>query len=365
LTLNYAIIGTGSMGREHIECLKVIPKARVVALADSNAESLRNAAGLLDYPVQTFENYQDLLAAGGFDVLVIATPNHTHKAVLADAFKTDAHVLVEKPLCISDDECQAVVSAAKGRQGIVWVGQEYRYMPPVAELIRLVKAGEVGKVQQVSIKEHREPFYPKVDDWNRFSANTGGTLVEKCCHYFDLMNLLVGEVPVRVFASGGQRVNHLDESYQGKRPDILDSAYVIVEYPSGVRAMLDLCMFAEASKDREVITVIGDEGKVESFLPSMELRLGKRAEWGTKVTWDDELPGNRGVGVRHVYDPSVRYVGHHHGATYVEHLRLIDAIENQRAPEVSVNDGALAVAMGRAAHRSIETGKPEEVLLPA
>lgn len=238
-------------------------------------------------------------------------------------------------------------------------------MPPVAELIRLVKAGEIGKVQQVSIKEHREPFYPKVDDWNRFSANTGGTLVEKCCHYFDLMNLLVGEKPVRVFASGGQRVNHLDESYGGNKPDILDSAYVIVEYPSGVRAMLDLCMFAEASQDREVITVIGDEGKVESFLPSMELRLGKRAQWGSKSNWDDKLPANRGVGVRHVYDPNVRYVGHHHGATYIEHLRLIDAIKNQRAPEVSVGDGALAVAMGRAAHRSIDSGKPEEVLLPA
>ena len=157
-------------------------------------------------------------------------------------------------------------------------------MPPLAELIRLVKAGEIGTVQQVSIREHREPFYSKVDDWNRFSQNTGGTLVEKCCHYFDLMNLIVGERPVSIFASGGQRVNHLDESYQGKPADILDSAYVIVDYPGGVKAMLDLCMFAEASLDREVVTVVGNEGKVESVLPAMELRLGKRSDWGKRYS---------------------------------------------------------------------------------
>ncbi len=349
------------MGREHIECLKVIPSAEVVALADPNAESLQRASELLSEPVKTYSRYQDLLAAGGFDVLVIASPNHTHREVLEDALKTDAHILVEKPLCISDEEALDIKRWAAGRKGMVWVGQEYRYMPPLAELIRLVKAGEVGTVQQVSIREHREPFYSKVDDWNRFSQNTGGTLVEKCCHYFDLMNLIVGERPVSIFASGGQRVNHLDESYQGKPADILDSAYVIVDYPGGVKAMLDLCMFAEASLDREVVTVVGNEGKVESVLPAMELRLGKRSDWGKRTNWGETEPTNRGVGVRHVHDPAVRYVGHHHGATYLEHLRLIDAIENSTDPEVSIEDGAWAVAMGRAAHKSIDIGQPVRI----
>lgn len=349
------------MGREHIECLLAIPSARIVALADPNQESLLAAAALLDEPVKTYARYQDLLAAGGFDVLVIASPNQTHHEILSEALKTDAHVLIEKPLCISDAQCRDVQKWSKGRSGMVWVGHEYRYMPPVAELIRLVRAGEIGKVVQVSIREHREPFYPKVDDWNRFSQNTGGTLVEKCCHYFDLMNLIVGEVPTSLFASGGQRVNHLHEQYQGKTPDILDSAYVVVDYPGGAKAMLDLCMFAEASLDREIVTVVGDEGKVESVLPAMELRLGKRTDWGQRLTWGQAMPANRGVGVRHVYDPSIRYVGHHHGATYLEHLHLISAIENGSAPEVSVEDGALAVAMGRAAHRSIETGQPVRI----
>ena len=65
----------------------------------------------------------------------------------------------------------------------------------------------------VSLREHRFPFLEKVGDWNRFEDNTGGTLVEKCCHFFDLMNQVMPGRPERVYASGSQMVNHLDESY--------------------------------------------------------------------------------------------------------------------------------------------------------
>ena len=142
--------------------------------------------------------------------------------------------------CTTIDDCLKVIKWSKDRKSLVWMGLEYRFMPPVAELIKIVHAGGVGNVQQVSIREHREPFYPKVDNWNRFREKTGGTLVEKYCHYFNLMDHIAQERPSRVFASGGQRVNFLDEVYDGKRADMLDSAYVIVEYPSGKRAMLDL-----------------------------------------------------------------------------------------------------------------------------
>jgi predicted dehydrogenase len=59
----------------------------------------------------------------------------------------------------------------------------------------VVQAGAVGTPRMVAIREHRFPFLVKVGNWNRFSANTGGTLVEKCCHFFDLMNLILRERP--------------------------------------------------------------------------------------------------------------------------------------------------------------------------
>jgi len=70
---------------------------------------------------------------------------------------------------------------------VVWVGLEYRYMAPTMRLLEHVSSGVLGRLHMLAIREHRFPFLPKVGDWNRFSNNTGGTLVEKCCHFFDLM----------------------------------------------------------------------------------------------------------------------------------------------------------------------------------
>ena len=152
-------------------------------------------------------------------------------------------MLVEKPLCTTVDDCYTILELAEGRDAITWVGLEYRYMPPIARLIDEVAAGAVGIPKMISIREHRFPFLEKVGDWNRFSENTGGTLVEKCCHFFDLMVQIMPGRPVRVMASGAQDVNHLDEVYDGRVPDILDNAFVIVDFDDGARGLLDLCMF--------------------------------------------------------------------------------------------------------------------------
>jgi len=169
-----------------------------------------------------------------------------------------------------------------------------------------------------------------------------------------------------VFASGGQRVNHLDESYGGRRPDILDSAYVIVEYPSGARAMLDLCMFAENSVDNEHIVVVGDEGKLESLLPSLTLRHGRREDWGRRQAWGQPSGTGKGVSVRRVWDTNIKYPGQHFGASYIEHLRFAAAIREGRPAEISLEEGLRSVITGLAAHRSIDTGRAVELreLLP-
>ena len=260
--LRYGIIGMGAMGREHAENLSFIDGASVTAISDPDSGSRDLAIKQLGESVKVFTDHRQLLDSGLVDVVIIATPNFTHVDILEDALKTSLHVFIEKPLCTTIEDCLKVIKWSENRSGLVWMGLEYRYMPPVAELISIVHSGGVGQVQQVSIREHREPFYPKVGNWNRFTSKTGGTLVEKCCHYFNLMDHIAKERPNRVFASGGQRVNYLDESYEGVKADMLDSAYVILEYPSGTRAMLDLCMFAENTVDKEHISVTGSEGKV-------------------------------------------------------------------------------------------------------
>jgi myo-inositol 2-dehydrogenase/D-chiro-inositol 1-dehydrogenase len=82
--------------------------------------------------------------------------------------------------------------------------------------------------------------------------------------------------PVTVYCSGAQDVNHLDETYQGKRPDIVDNSFTVVEFSNGTRAMLDLCMFAEASRNQEEISAVGDAGKIEALIPDARVFIGKR-----------------------------------------------------------------------------------------
>lgn len=343
--VRYGIIGSGMMGLEHLRNLQLLDGAEVTAIADPHPDSREWATAVADLAgdtLATFETHGDLVGSGLCDAVVIATPNMTHAAVLDDLLPTDLHILVEKPLCTTVADCRRILEASAGREALVWVGLEYRYMPPVARLIREVHAGAVGRVHMVSIREHRFPFLPKVGDWNRFSRNTGGTLVEKCCHFFDLMNHITGATPVRVLASGAQDVNHLDEVYDGEVPDILDNAFVIVDYDDASRALLDLCMFAEGSAHQEELSVVGDLGKVEAFLPSAEVRIGTRTG------------GRDGVVTEVVHDDRVAYEGFHHGSSYLEHLDFLAAIRRGGAPDVGPADGLLSVAMGVAAHRSIE-----------
>ena len=342
--LRYGIIGTGMMGLEHIWNLQHLDGATVTAMADTHEHSRRLAKELaeLGEEVSEFSDHRALLDSGRCDAVVIATPNHTHVDVLDDVLATDLPVLVEKPLCTTVEDCRRVLAAAEGRQALVWVGLEYRFMPPVARLVQEVHTGTVGPVRMVAIREHRFPFLHKVDHWNRFNRNTGGTLVEKCCHFFDLMNHVVGDRPERVQASGAQDVNHLDERYDGEIPDILDNAFVIVDYDDGARAVLDLCMFAEAGVNQEEISVVGDRGKVEAFLPSCEVRIGERSS------------GAAGVRAEVVHDPAVRYKGFHHGSSYLEHVQFRDAVLAGGAAGVGLESGLLSVAMGVAGHRSID-----------
>lgn len=361
--IRWGIIGCGSMGREHILNLAALGGAAVTAIADPDPRSREQAeavARAARFEPAMFDGHRALLDSGRCDAVIVASPNFTHAAVLRDVLATDLHVLAEKPLVTRMADGRDLLRLAQGRRPLTWVAQEYRYMPPVAEAIRMAHGGEVGRIHQVAIREHREPFYPKVGDWNRFNANTGGTLVEKCCHYFNLMDLIVGETPARVFASGAQSVNHLDENCGGRVPDILDNAYVVVEYPGGARACLDLCMFAEGSTDNEHLVIVGDEGKLESLLPSLTLRHSRRADWGRRQVWGQPSGTGRGVSVRRVWDTSIRYAGAHFGASFIEHQHFAAALREGRPAEIGLEEGLRCVATGLAAHRSIAEGRVVE-----
>ena len=348
--IKYGIIGAGTMAREHILNISLIDNAEVVALADPHEDSLNQCKEILKTKVSCFKNHLEMIEKNIVDVYLISSPNFTHIEILKDVIKTKKHILVEKPLCTNIKDCLEIKKLTKDYPSVFWTAMEYRYMPPVSKFINEIHNNKIGDLKTLTIREHRFPFLKKVNNWNRFEENTGGTLVEKCCHFFDLMRLIIQSNPLSVYASGSQDVNHLDEVYNEKKPDIIDNAYVIVNFENGARSLLELCMFAENSEMQEELVATGNKGKIETSVPSDN---SGKASSNIRI-------GLRG-GKTHIenieVDKKILEAGHHHGSTYYEHLAFLKAIESNSNPEVSLEDGLIAVAVGEAAEQSIKQGR--------
>ncbi len=357
MTIRYGLIGSGMMGQEHIRNLNLLEGCSVAALADTDpgmrAKSLETAGN----GTRAYADYRDMLSSEELDALVIVTPNDTHHAILRDVLDTDMPILCEKPLCTTASDCQDAIALANGREAPVWVAMEYRYMPPVARLLEEVRAGTAGKPQMISIREHRFPFLPKVDDWNRFNSRTGGTLVEKCCHFWDLMRLAMQSDPVRVYASGGMDINFQGEEFDGRKADVLDNAFVVVDFENGSRGMLDLCMFAEGSYWQEVVSVTGDKARIDAKVPGPARFSPDGKERASEVEISDRT--SKTVRIEQIeVDETILQAGDHHGSTFYQHQRFRDLIRNgQGRPEVSLTDGYWSVLVGEAAEESVRTGQ--------
>ncbi|GAA6161813.1 hypothetical protein NBRC116589_39870 [Ruegeria sp. HU-ET01832] len=356
-TIHYGLIGCGMMGQEHLHNIALLEGTRVSAIFEPDA-AMAKAAQTIVPDAQMVGSVEDLLAVDDLDCIVIASPNHLH----VDQIEQIARVrplplLVEKPLFTDPADAARLDSIQRDYPHPIWVAMEYRYMPPIAALIE--GAQVTGGVKMLTIKEHRFPFLEKVGNWNRFNRNTGGTFVEKCCHFFDLMRLILQSDPVRVTASGGQAVNHLDEAYDGETPDILDHGYVMVDFASGARAMLELCMFAEGARYQEEISAVGPDAKIEAQVPGPgrfwpehlgdapvpQLIVSPRAPKGPVAK---DIP----------VDPTLLAAGDHNGSTFYQHQGFLAVLRGDKpAPEVTLQDGMWAVRMGLAAQQALETGE--------
>ncbi|QNA87132.1 Gfo/Idh/MocA family oxidoreductase [Sphingomonas sp. So64.6b] len=352
--MRYGLVGAGMMGVEHINNLAITPGAVVTALADPTRGSLdwaKNALKDRADGVAVFDDAAALAASGLCDAVIVASPNHTHRDVLVPLFDAGLHILCEKPVATRIEDARWIVDRAAQNDKVFWTAMEYRFMPPAAEFIAEIKGGRIGKLQMLSIREHRFPFLSKVADWNRFSRNTGGTMVEKCCHFFDLMRLITGAEAVRVYCSGAMDVNHLDEDYAGERPDIIDNSYTTVDFDNGVRAMLDLSMFADGAENQEEIAAVGDQARLEVLIPEGAIVYSPRVGFMNPKAVERRL-----VEV----DEAALNAGSHHGSTFYEHQKFNAAVRGAGPVEVTAHDGLMAVAIGAAAeisareHRVVE-----------
>ncbi|GAX22882.1 hypothetical protein FisN_24Lh169 [Fistulifera solaris] len=368
-----AVLGCGMMGQEHVSYMAgYADRVSIDFLCDPHTDSLnkcvkvlREFSSTVKTPMLLQDEEELLQFAHSIDLLVIATPNYQHAGQLLRWANNDMTILVEKPAAISTAQIDALNVHMNAR---VWVAMEYRFMPAIRQLLELRDV--VGDIQMVTIRENRFPFLHKIGAWNRDPQKTGDTLVEKCCHFFDLMRLITGqEVDLDKIRTMAQRgINYEHEALT--TDPIIDAAYVMMKFRKGseerVAAMgcLELCMYADGSRHQEEIVVTGTKGRLEAYLPENKVYAFVRPN---QDQWKDRsVPPPRNVVQPTVFDcnkmmdgqdiPS--HGGYHYGSTAVEWYRLLNAMDSYKVtgewePAVSLTDGIRAVEIGLTATAEI------------
>ena len=363
--IRYGFIGAGMMGQEHLRNLALLDGVEVTGLADPDEGMRVKSLQIQGGSAKAFADYRDLIAADICDAYVICSPNDAHHGALLDVLPSNKPVLCEKPMCTTVDHCREIVRHQAGRTAPLWIAMEYRYMPPIQRLMAEIEGGMTGRPVMISIREHRFPFLDKIANWNRFSHRTGGTLIEKCCHFWDLMRLVLKSDPVRIYASAAMDVNHVDERYDGEIPDIIDNAFVVIDFESGARGMLDLCMFAEGSYWQEVISVTGSKARIDACIPGPARFAPDRKERQSRIVFSDRASRMQRKEDIHV-DETILGAGDHHGSTYYQHQRFLELVRTGTGkPEVTAEDGLWSVIVGAAAETSARMGcaiEPEALL---
>ncbi len=353
------IIGTGTMGQEHMRVAALLGRARIHGIYDTQSLSMDTAeANFLPLQSQPLVRYNDLFSAcndPAADALLVCTPNHTHFDVLRTAMQSNKPIFLEKPMATELQDAAEIVRADEAYESFIQIGLQYRYKPQYLEAFReALDNRALGQIKTVSVSEYRPPFLDKVDQWNKFARLSGGTLVEKCCHYFDLINLLAEARPQRIYASGGQAVNFVDFERNGVKSDIDDHAFVAIDYANGVRASFTLNMFCPDFA--EELIVVGDAGRLKaeeyhdihrsgSGNASLIIKLGEN---GLSKTSDLTYPR------------AIEQSGHH-GSTYFEHIALMDRLEGKEVDSATPRQGMWAMVVASAAQQSLAVGRPIDV----
>lgn len=354
----FGFIGTGMMGCEHIHVTLSLGRAEIAAIHDPHQPSLDLANWVLDKhdaPQPTIHESIDTLCADeSLDAIFICTPNFTHREVFDRVIVSGKPIFLEKPMATTLDDAIYIANVASSYPSVIQLGMQYRYKAQYLLAQTALEAGDLGEVKTVSMSEYRPPFLGKVDEWNKFTAYSGGTLVEKCCHYFDLINRVAQSTPKRVFASGGQAVNFLDFEHNDKRSDIDDHALVIVEYGNGVRGQFALNMFSEELY--EELVVGGSRGRLHAW-ENASFKPGKPSSARIKVEVPDH-PAYEATACD--YPESIERTGHY-GSTMFEHDRFISALRGESSDAATASEGLWAIITAWMAQRSIETREVVDV----
>lgn len=345
MKLKVGFLGVGSMGLSHVRAVREFcaDRASVEAVWVSHGANVERVRAAVP-EARLFRDAGALLESD-LDAVFISTPNFTHVELALAALEARKHVFAEKPVGVTRAECRRMLEAARRTDRVLMIGHELRYSPYFQKIKTLVDGGEVGAPRMVWCRELRGPFLRKEDDWIQDARRSGGALVDKNCHHFDLMNWWVGARPRRVCAFGGRAVVEVI----GGEHEVNDHAAVIFDYSSGARGSLDLCLFAPELDGEDLeMGVVGERGVLKTRLSALEVALWRRD--GGRASY--RVDAKRGFGI-----------GGHLGFVEI-HQAFLVAISDGERPLTTVEECVDGTLLAIAAEESIRRGEVVEIDAP-
>lgn len=352
-----ALIGVGDMGSAHCTGFDHVPSCEITWICDPNVSNRERALSFIqNNSPQACDDYRDLVGRQDVEAVVISVPNYLHREVAVPFLERGIPVFLEKPVAATLQDCDEIIQAAKRSNAILQIGLVYRYSRIYNRMAQEVQAGRFGQVTMMWCKEFRDAFPPA--DLFYDENKSGGTLVEKDCHHFDIFNWMIGSRPVRVFASGGQHVykNGTDSlitncytHYPAKvinDSTILDHAWVVIDYENGSKANLGLCMYLKPYNCMDEgleIGLIGSNG--------MQMVAKKDQHLGIYGGVDETKETIQ-------FDVHSDSISDGHVGGQRQRLEFMDSILTGKQPLCNGLIGREALLIAVAAEQSIKTGRP-------
>jgi len=335
--LGVGVIGVGEMGKRHAENLAhLVPKARLVGVADTDLERARAAAEELE--VEHYDDSAEALAARqDVQAVVIATPARFHAPAIQAAARAGKQIFCEKPLALTLEDADAALEAVRQAGVSLQLGFMRRYDPAYARANKSIEAGEIG--EPIIFKSlGRDTEAPPLA---YFESGCNGTLFhDNTVHDFDLARWLMADEVVEVHTYAAARALPRLAGL-----GLFDSGVVNLRFAQG--AIGNIESFLDARYGYDVRTeIVGTKGT---------LQVGSLGDAPVQVLTRSE---RRRHNVDHFL---VRFAD-----AYVLEMRdFVETILADRAPRVTGLDGRQALAVVLAAVKSFRETRPVEVAVPS
>lgn len=223
--LRTAVIGCGKVAHFHAKAFQALPESQFVAVCDRNIDKARAFAS--HYNVAAYSSIEEMARDAGVQVSSVCTPHPVHAESAVRAASSGMHVLIEKPLASSLQDCQLILDAARKHQVCIGMVSQRRFYQPCLRLKQAIEAGKIGRpiLATVNMFGWRDEAYYASDPWRgTWKGEGGGVLVNQAPHQLDLMLWYMGEVQ-EVYGSWA----NLSHPYI----EVEDTAIAVVRFKTG------------------------------------------------------------------------------------------------------------------------------------